>query len=339
MSRCFPFPPPGYERARPFDEALIESIKIDNGQIFLACGLEMCFTAPERRGEGQERGRKEKNREKKEKEKGRKNGEIENKKHRHKRKHKDERSQEDQKGGDLQKRRENETEQFERSSLTEEYGRPVSSQNLCDSTDSTLNSNKRQKHSSPPNGRHNPGSIIRIRLPLQRHKDPEVLLPSKEQPCSTLTRIDAFVQDKCEAASSPGSEWREQPCSTSRTIDQEHAIELGNEKPCLASQASELPSDNVGATLASSLYGSGSSSLELQFRNLLENWIPPSIQTEHTDFEDQDWLFETTQNQNHVAKGPKACSDGLSCGNSTPWSRVCYLPEADIYALPFTIPF
>jgi hypothetical protein len=102
--------------------------------------------------------KKEKKRVKKEKEKTREkaheNGEIDNKKHRHKKRPREERSQEDQKGGDPLKRRKYETENLEKSSLTEEHGHPVGSQN---SSDSTLNSNKRQKRSLSSNGKHNSG--------------------------------------------------------------------------------------------------------------------------------------------------------------------------------------
>lgn len=101
--------------------------------------------------------KKEKKREKREKGKTRGGGDIESKKHSHKKRRKDERSKEDQKGGELQKRTENEIEQIEKSSLTEERGHPVGSQA---SSDSTLNSNKRQKLSSPPNGRHNAGECF-----------------------------------------------------------------------------------------------------------------------------------------------------------------------------------
>ncbi|KAK6237295.1 hypothetical protein QUC31_002764 [Theobroma cacao] len=96
----------------------------------------------------EKRDEEEKRREKKERDKVRDSGEIESKKHGHKERHEDERSQEDQIGGDHQKRRENEIE---------EHGHAVGSQN---SSDSTLNSNKRQKLSSPPSSGHNSGSFL-----------------------------------------------------------------------------------------------------------------------------------------------------------------------------------
>ncbi|XP_021815600.1 putative mediator of RNA polymerase II transcription subunit 26 [Prunus avium] len=161
MSRCFPYPPPGYVKKGINDEALIESIKLQRED-----------------GKAKKEKKREKKREKKEK-KARENGELENKKHGHKKRHKDERHQEDEKGRDYGKKRKHETENLDKSSLTEEHEHPVGSQN---SSDSTVNSNKRQKQNSYPDGRHNSASIFRIRLPPQRHKDPEVL-PREEQPC------------------------------------------------------------------------------------------------------------------------------------------------------------
>ncbi|CAL2274084.1 unnamed protein product [Prunus armeniaca] len=129
-------------------------------------------------GKAKKEKKREKKREKKEK-KARENGELENKKHSHKKRHKDERHQEDEKGRDHGKKRKHEIENLDKSTLTEEHEHPVGSQN---SSDSTVDSNKRPKQKSYPDGMHNSASIFRIRLPLQRHKDPEVL-PREEQPC------------------------------------------------------------------------------------------------------------------------------------------------------------
>ncbi|MBA0608225.1 hypothetical protein Golax_019052, partial [Gossypium laxum] len=148
MSRCFPYPPPGYVKNGIRDEALIESIKIKR---------EEEKAKKERKKEKKEK--KEKKREKKERDKSRDSGEAESKKHGHKKRHKDERSKEDQKGGDRQKKRENEVECFEKSTLTEEHGQAVGPQN---SSDSTLNSSKRQKLSSPPDSGQNPGECVCI---------------------------------------------------------------------------------------------------------------------------------------------------------------------------------
>ncbi|XP_024032797.1 splicing regulatory glutamine/lysine-rich protein 1 [Morus notabilis] len=197
MSRCFPYPPPGYEKNGIRDEALVESIK-----------------KLQREGEKAKKERnKEKKWEKKEKDKARENGEAGKEKQSHKKRHREE-DQESKKGRDHDKKRKLETENLERSNLTEEHGQPVGSQN---SSDSTVNSNKRRNPCSPAESCHNSGSIIRIRLPLQRHKDPEIL-PSKEQSCSASGRThNAFVQGRpSEPASRQGKEQGEHhPCSTS----------------------------------------------------------------------------------------------------------------------------
>ncbi|XP_039069682.1 UPF0329 protein ECU05_1680/ECU11_0050-like [Hibiscus syriacus] len=111
MSRCFPFPPPGYVKNGIRDEALIESIKLKREE--------------EKAKKERKKEKKDKKREKKEIDKARNSGETESKKHGHKKRHKDERSQEGKKGGDCQKRRQNEVECFEKSTLTEEHGQAV----------------------------------------------------------------------------------------------------------------------------------------------------------------------------------------------------------------------
>lgn len=308
-------------RVETGDKAQIESIKLQQ-----AAEKDKKDRRKERKDKKE---RKERKGEEKKNDKATKKGEkSESKKDSHKRKN-DERSQKAHKLGD-EKKKENETEQFERSGLTEEFGHPVSSINHCESPDSSLNSNKRQKCNSISDGKHNSGSIIRIRLPLQRHKDPEVLLPSKEQPQPgiALTSTDALVKDECKVAPRLGSEHL---CSVSRTSDQGHSIKLSNKvKP-------RHPTDKAEVTPASS----GLSPIELQFRNLIENWVPPPMQAHYTEFDDQKWLFESKKKDctAKVASTKVACSKGLSCGNSISWPRACFLPEAEIYALPYTIPF
>ncbi|KAA3457555.1 splicing regulatory glutamine/lysine-rich protein 1 [Gossypium australe] len=325
MSRCFPYPPPGYVKNGIRDEALIESIKIKR---------EEEKAKKERKKEKKEK--KEKKREKKERDKSRECGEAESKKHGHKKRHKDERSKEDQKGGDRQKKRENEVECFEKSTLTEEHGQAVGPQN---SSDSTLNSSKRQKLSSPPDSGQNPGSIIRIRLPSQRHKDPEVL-PSKEQPCSTSGNTDeAFVQRVHEHAPRPGKELEEQPCSTSDIKRPELTFKLGKEKACSSSRKSETLAHNAKAPTLSNLCTTCPPKLALQFKNLVEDWVMPTPQSELTNSGDDDWLFQKKQNLNTEVKTHKDGNLNSNQMSSATWPRACFLPEADIYALPFTVPF
>ncbi|XP_038994774.1 splicing regulatory glutamine/lysine-rich protein 1-like isoform X1 [Hibiscus syriacus] len=325
MSRCFPYPPPGYLKNGIRDEALIESIKIKR---------EEEKAKKERKKEKKDK--KEKKREKKERDKAPDIGETKSKKHGHKKRHKDERSQEAQKGGDYQKRRENEVECYEKSTLTEEHGHAVGPQN---SSDSTLNSSKRQKLSLSPDSGHNSGRIIRFRLLSQRHKDPEVL-PTKEQPCSTSRKIDeAFVQGTQENVPRTGTELEEHPCSTANIELPELNPKLSKEKPLSSSGVSESVARSAQASLPTSLCSSCSPTLALGFKNLVEDWVVPTQQTELTSFVDEDWLFRRKRNLNSGFKSSKDGNIGSSQMKSTSWPHAHFLPETDLYALPFTVPF
>ncbi|TQD76750.1 hypothetical protein C1H46_037701 [Malus baccata] len=456
MSRCFPYPPPGYVKKGIRDEALIDSIKL------------------QREDEKVKKEKKrEKKREKKEK-KAQENGEPENK-HSHKRRHKDERHQKDEKGTDHGKKRKHETENLDKSGLTEEHEQPVGSQN---SSDSTVNSNKRQKQDSPPDGRHNSASILRIRLPLQRHKDPE-MLPREEQPCQlplkthkdpvmlsrekqpsqlplqkhkdpvvlskeeqpyrlslqknkdpeVLLRLEqpsrlSFQRQKgAEVLPSqeqpsqlslqrhkgpevlrsqeqpsqlslqrhkgpvalPSQEQpslfslqrnkgpgllasqelpsrlflqrpkgpevllsQEQPCSSSGRTDnafvqavQEPAprqgIDEGRYRCSTSGKASKEHSSRSGKEKHRK---SGSGSLSSQYREVIENWVqPPISQCLPMDVDDEGWLFEAKTKKNSGVEKPTVVSEKLSYGDSTSWPCARLLPESDIYALPYTVPF
>ncbi|KAE8707139.1 hypothetical protein F3Y22_tig00110387pilonHSYRG00947 [Hibiscus syriacus] len=360
MSRCFPYPPPGYVKNGIRDEALIESIKIKR---------EEEKAKKERKKEKKEK--KEKKREKKERDNALDSGETKSKKHGHKKRHKDERSQEGQKGGDYQKRRENEVECYEKSTLTEEHGHGVGPQN---SSDSTLNSSKRQKLSLPPDRkidvafvqgthglpsqRHKDPEVLPTKeqpcstsgkideafvqemhgMPSQRHKDPEVL-PTKEQPCSTSGKIDeAFVQGTHEHVPRPGRELEEHSCSTANIRFPELTPKLSKETPFFSSGAPESVARSAEASLPTSLCSSCSPTLALGYKNLVEDWVVPTLQTELAGFADEDWLFQRKQNVDHAIKSSEDGNIGTCQMNSTSWPHARFLPEADIYALPFTVP-
>ncbi|GKV44106.1 hypothetical protein SLEP1_g51325 [Rubroshorea leprosula] len=316
MSRCFPYPPPGYVKNGIHDEALIKSIKL------------------KREEEKARRDRKkEKKREKKKKERAREDGEIERKKQSHRKRHRDERTQ-DPKGSDHQKKGETEVENNEKSSLTEEHGQALGSQN---SSDSTLNSNKRQKLSSPFDSRHHPGSKFRIKMPSQRHKDPEVL-PSKEQPFPAFGRInDVYVQGINGATLRPGKELGEDPCSTSQNASPKVTLKLNKNVPFQSSCASERSVSKAEATLTAKLCSCCPPTITSQFKNLVEDWIPP--QMESSGVEDKEWLFQRVQNLRTAAKRTELENVGLSQENLTHWPQAFHLPDVDLYALPFTIPF
>ncbi|GLT44541.1 hypothetical protein SLA2020_184290 [Shorea laevis] len=316
MSRCFPYPPPGYVKNGIHDEALIESIKLKREE-----------------EKARKDRKKEKKHEKKVKERAREGGEIESKKHSHRKRHRDERSQ-DPKGRGHRKMSETEVENNEKSSLTEEHGQAVGSQN---SSDSTLNSNKRQKQSPPSDSSHNPGISVRIKIASQRHKDPELLPSSKEQPSPAFGRINsAYVQGMVDTAV-PGIELGENPCSTPQNAGPRITLKLSKDLPRQSPCASERLADKAEATLMSKLCSSCPPTLALQFKNLVEDWIPPPL--ESAGSEDKEWLFQRMLNLQPMAKRMELGNVCLSQGNPSHWPRACHLPEVDTHALPFTIPF
>ncbi|KAI3922604.1 hypothetical protein MKX01_006293 [Papaver californicum] len=298
MSRCFPYPPPGYEvyevKNGVLDLDLLESIKRESEKI-------------------KKERKKEKKRDKKlKKEKKKKeSGEAQKKERSHEKKHKS-----DGKSGDSLKRKELESEKLEKSCLTEDQGQPANTQNLYDSSDSTLNSNKRKRHSSPSDVSRNSGNSVLIKLPLQKHKDIE--LPTNNgQVCSVSGRTEIIPMAKDDL---PSLRACEQSCSTSGRNE-------------LHAQDDVHVSTSCGSK-------SAPRGIDLQFRDLIENWVPPTLQLYRTDFDDQEWLFEMNPQRKHEAKRLKPSSNDIdSCCGSFGWPRAFYLPAADMYALPYTVPF
>lgn len=73
------------------------------------------------------------------------------------------------------------------------------------------------------------------------------------------------------------------------------------------------------------------------YKVLIEDWVSPPPQFELNDSDDQEWLFEASKRESGN-KILNACRDVL-CHESSLFPRGHYLPEADVYALPYTIPF
>lgn len=330
MSRCFPFPPPGYERNHiriPISDKapLIDSIKREEER------------RKEKKREKKERKKREKiekssqneeiekkERSKKEKkEKSSVNGDAEKKRHSHK---------EDGVRGDpkflpyqlpYQRKGENAVEQLERSGLTEEHGQHASLPKLYDSSDSTQNSGKRKKHiSSLDESQKQKGStLLRIRLPPPvKHKDPEEVI-RREQPCSARGTELFAVGKMADNGPSPSLV---QSCSVSGR----------SEVPARdSSKAADADADTdakLKVCKSNSL-----SDVKLSLREVIENWVPPSIQFHDTETDDLEWLFSTRKPKRFKSSDVALCNEVVSNN----WPRARYLPEAEIYALPYTVPF
>lgn len=113
-------------------------------------------------------------------------------------------------------------------------------------------------------------------------------------------------------------------CSTSSNVGQEEGFKLSEEKNS-SFKSHKLPRKSVSKSSVS------------KFRDLVENWVP-RIQVDCMDLDDQGWLF-TEQNHNH---GVERCAVNNDDSIHRPlplWPSAEYLPAADVYALPFVMPY
>ncbi|KAL8514768.1 hypothetical protein ACS0TY_013738 [Phlomoides rotata] len=322
MSRCFPYPPPGYTLSNARKEALIESIKLQKQKV-----------------NAEEQRKKDKRREKKEKKKDKKEKKIQNlDKPDIVQGHTVEKLWTQSKVEFLDKGSKTDSEQLERSSLTEEHEKPVCLRVPSSSSESTENSNKRKRLSSPSDVTHGPGNIIRIRLPSKKQKQSDAS-PNEQQPCSTSGRTHFPSRVKSNIASRLGNE-----CCTaqlvSRNVDQGLVLKIDRQR------ISSIPKQIVKTPVPSASHAvmDPMKEEELLYKNLTENWVPPQLQNGCFSLDDDnDWLFPSKNGSLHQPEKRQICRvdsiSSCSSRSSTLWPVATYLPEVDVFALPFTVPF
>ncbi|CAI9763807.1 unnamed protein product [Fraxinus pennsylvanica] len=327
MSRCFPYPPPGYSLSRASNEALIELIKLQK---------ERAKSNEERKKE-KRREKKERRKEKREKKKEKTN-ENSGKSQNIDNAHVGENIWMDSKGGLLHKGRKAEIEQLERSSLTEEHEQPVYSRIPSSSSDSTENSNKRKRNTSSIGGSNNLGNIIKIRLPSRKKNEPDTSF-DKPQLCSTSGRMDFPVQQKDEIALRAS---RGTVCTTSQgtnNLVQEVPARTEHELVFSASRQTEAADVKLGTSFGASAALTPIKRLELQYKNLVENWVPHALHPLANDPDDQEWL-QSKDKDVCAEKRFRSSSDAISRSSSLAlWPQSRYLPDVDICALPYVVPF
>ncbi|XP_060173508.1 uncharacterized protein LOC132604159 isoform X1 [Lycium barbarum] len=222
----------------------------------------------------------------------------------------------------LQKDLENATERLEISSLSEEHGQPVCSEDPSHSSDSTGNNNKRKRPTSPSNGIHGHGTTVPIRLSSQKHGE-----------CDISTKEDCFTKSaKHEAeVSIRASAERVFPLSNNNN---QLSPRISVSKQCTSSSRGTEPiaKDKKTTASCSKLH---ETDLELEFKNLITNCVPPSLDY---DFDDQDWLFQRKDKRMRVKEKGEDINM-MSCGTSALLPRAQYLDDAELYAFPFTVPF
>ncbi|KAG7579530.1 hypothetical protein ISN45_Aa03g036650 [Arabidopsis thaliana x Arabidopsis arenosa] len=348
MSRCYPFPPPGYVRK----ESLIESIKGEKEEV----------------KKDRKHKRKEKERKDRENEAGR------SRKHRHKRRRKDEGTNASGSGKLIN----SEVEFLEKSCQTVELELQTSSQTSCDST---LHSNERPKQiqSQPLDGRHNDsGELLCVYLLLglfayygvilswfqetgirtwlhdkgQEDPEDEVMMTSKDQ----KQRFSGEMLDASQAAAPTESaghlystrqdalrvceEKRRDPIFgstreiTTKLSKEKKSVPLKDnrkfrkEKPTSSHQETPGPSKRLCRKCPPSMAG--------ELLNLIENWAPDRVESKLADSEDQEWWLFIKFGAKRQQISNQRTNQGSS---SMVWPTARFLPEAEVHALPFTVPF
>ncbi|XP_024016612.1 glutamic acid-rich protein isoform X3 [Eutrema salsugineum] len=305
MSRCYPFPPPGYVR----DESLIESIKGAKEEV--------------------KREKKDRKHKKEKKRKERENEADRSKKHRHKKRRKDEKTTaiaSSKKVDDDDGHRglmNSEVASLEKSCLTVDLELQTSSQNSCDST---LHSNERpdksQTQSQPPLDE----SGIRVWLPGKEQKDPEaeVMMMTNEDQKQLPSSLSEAPREKRKDPTKLSKEEKTGPLKDNRRV----STLLVREKPSSSHQETNGPSK---------LCRKCSPSTASRFLNLIENWAPDRVESKLTDSEDQEWwLVMKFGAKRHHPVSNQTTSNG---SGSMVWPTARFLPEVEVHALPFTVPF
>ncbi|CAH1431032.1 unnamed protein product [Lactuca virosa] len=394
MSRCFPYPPPGYSRNGATYEALIESIKLQK---------ENDKSKSERKKE--KRAKKEK-KEKKEKRKDSEKSKLQ--------KNPNE-SQQDSHSKQFPplniKRKEPAIEQLEKSDLTEEHGQPVDSHKPSYSSDSTQNSNKRKRDDPVVPDESNHVKPIKIRL-FKKQKGPDSI---KETSCSVSGRIDQQNLSKVPSVQSNSNSINVQrtpipipdPVSsnrksgipaTSTSYDRKQSAPLSlqsikGDVAVLHSSTQQQPipipgyrrplehvipspspnppsapsvSRKLDASMVSSSGRMSTDEIKLQkkkdpineiplnvgpttrfekklhkkhlkYEKLIGSWVPPVLEAQVAGGGgDDDWLLGSRKTR--VARS--AMKDDVETCREMTWQPCArFLVEADVYALPYTVPF
>lgn len=232
-------------------------------------------------------------------------------------------------------------------------------QNVSSSTDSTGNSCKRKRPPIPPNGIQSNGNIIRICLssshkrdepstsgskeqeisaPLQRRLN-HVSSYSKVQPCSNITRTEASNRNRDANVKAP-PDFSHLPSMSNAAIQPV----LRQDKAVVS-----LPCGKPESAVPKEKFSSREKKLrrkESKYNKLFDSWVPLSVESGLVVDEDDadDWLFgnkgEDRSTKRLKSDDLEKCGDNLpSCASSSLQPRAHFLPDADIYALPFTVPF
>ncbi|MBA0733972.1 hypothetical protein Gogos_017933 [Gossypium gossypioides] len=190
-------------------------------------------------------------------------------------------------------------DQLERSDLTEEHEPPV-----CYISDGSQNSHKRKRETASYNECRVDGNIIKIRFSLKKPRASDASISSEEPACSSSGRTDSIQEPSCTIASVPEQKLRHDD------------------------RRKEQGSSSSGTLLEAAL----------QYKTLIEDWLPPLLEAELNDGGDEDWLLTKKQLGKPAAKRPDD-NDHTCVASASLHPCAHFLPAAEIYALPYTVPF
>ncbi|RVX03330.1 hypothetical protein CK203_019945 [Vitis vinifera] len=168
-------------------------------------------------------------------------------------------------------------------------------------------------------------------MPLTNLREPEASL--RAESCSTSGRVDLPAQQKYEIS---GQSIEAPPIFSMRTSTVDQKLNPDQQLLCSTSKVPEIVVQNdANASKGSRSSKSKKQRAESRYKALVEDWVPPLLQAEQTDLDDQEWLFRK-HGDRHESKRHETINYDLCYGS---WPRAQYLPEADVYALPYTVPF
>ncbi|GMH18023.1 hypothetical protein Nepgr_019864 [Nepenthes gracilis] len=313
MSRCFPYLPPGYAGKCASNEALILSIKL------------------QREGEKAKSDRKkERNRAKKEKrpeEKTKGTADRKTKKFTEEKSCHDHRCRTLPRGGHIAHGQE-ESSHLEKSSVTEEHGRP------CSSSDTTENSTKRKRHPMPPNFIQSRGNIIRIQFSCHRQED-LATSSNRGQLCSTSGKTEPLAIQPESRVNLNRFQNVHHPNSATSSI----ALNLVPKLDKMVHPLQHKTEIVVPSDVASTSHDKKMQKMKGVYGNLFESWVPPPLQCAlPNNFDDQDWLFTTKGQSYSGAESLKAGEylPDLPChGSAALQLRPQYLQDSAFSSPPF----
>lgn len=170
------------------------------------------------------------------------------------------------------------------------------------------------------------GKIIRIRL-SKKPNQTDASANEQQQVCSTSGRADLPTQNIDDI------NLRQTKSNGISNTYHVLPLEISKEQVSSSSKQMKLPAISVKDSVMSPMQR-----IALQYKNLTENCTLPPLEIVSSADDDLDWLF---QGKNQGEKRRVCRNDGLSCSSSLMlWPpRAQHLPEVDVYALPYTIPF